>query len=176
MGEAKARACALRAFQPWPEDFHLCPSCRSRRTVVRMDAPLALSHVATLLGVCADCEAVWEAFPPDWSHDAVAAAPCDNCAFSKGSPGSEDREAWKSLLAKLKLGQEFKCHKGAPILIDKATGTVEFDANWVRLHGRSCAGFVRAMQAWPDWLEHRFSVLHVSTVHDQDQLGGSGDQ
>lgn len=172
MGEARSRRLALTHGQPWPQDFHCCPVCRSRRTVVEPAPPLALSHTPTLLGVCGDCRAVWEAFPADWSHDAVEASPCDNCAFAKGSPESQDREGWRSLIAKLKHGGEFKCHKGAPIKIDTEAGTIEFDEAWVQRHGRSCAGFVRALQAWPDWLEHRLAGTHVLTRHDQDQLLG----
>lgn len=173
MGDARNRAHALAAFQPWPQDLHRCPNCRGRNTTVAISKiAIALSHIPTLIGACIDCQTLWEAYPTDWSHDAVAASPCDNCAFSKGSPESSDREGWLSLLAKLRLGQEFKCHKGAPLLIDKEALTVEFDAAWVKRHGRSCAGFVRALQAWPDWLEKRFSVLHVSTTLDQGKLPG----
>lgn len=133
---------------------------------------MALSHVPTMFGVCADCRTMWEAFPDNWSHDAVEADPCDNCAFAAGSPESADRDGWRSMLAKLRFGQEFRCHKGAPMVIDNEAGTVEFDAEWVNKHGRSCAGFVRAMQQWPDWLDHRFSTTHVLTRHDQDQMLG----
>jgi hypothetical protein len=172
MGEAKLRAEALAYGQPWPEDFHRCPNCRGRRTAVESGPPMGLSHVPTLYGVCADCEALWEAYPADWQHDAVDAPPCDNCAFAKGSPESGDREAWLSTLAKLRMGTEFKCHKGAPILIDKGASTVEFDEVWVRRHGRTCAGFLKAMQQWPGWLERRYSVAHVLTNHDADRLEG----
>lgn len=60
MGEAKIRRDALRRFEPLPEDLHVCPSCRGRRTVTEMAPPLALSHVPTLMAVCRDCKAVWE--------------------------------------------------------------------------------------------------------------------
>lgn len=163
MGEAKDRVRALVAGEPWPQDRHRCPRCHGRRTVVAVGEPMGLSHVPTLYGTCADCKTLWEAFPADWRHDVVEAAPCDNCAFAKGSPESEDREAWRQLLAQLKAGQEFKCHKGAPMVIDDAAGTIEFDALWVRRHGRMCAGFLKAMQAWPDWLGNRFGVDAVSS-------------
>jgi hypothetical protein len=161
MGEARRRHQALVCGQPWAEDLHRCPRCRSRRTVVEQAPAMALSHVPTQMAVCRDCEAVWEAYPADWKHDAVEGSPCDNCAFGKGSPESTDREGWLELLAKLRDGQEFKCHKGAPIIIDQAAGTVEFDERWVRQHGRTCAGFLRAMWQWPDWLDNRYRVLGV---------------
>jgi len=176
MGDARRRAQALIHGQPWPEDRHRCPRCRSRRTLVSEAPAMGLSKIPTLIGVCAECETLWEAFPADWEHDACAAEPCDNCAFRAGSPESEDKDGWRSLLVKLKHGQEFKCHKGAPIIIDKAASTIEFDEAWVRQHGRTCAGFVRALQRWPDWLENHYSVSHVLTVHDQDRLlAGGGD-
>lgn len=171
MGDAKRRRDALARFEPEPQDLHVCPACRSRRTVVQDGPPLALSHVPTLYGVCADCKAFWEAYPPSWSHDVCDGSPCDNCAFSAGSPESQDKPEWKSLLAKLKLGQEFKCHKGAPILVDQESGSVEFDEAWVRRHGRTCVGFHRAIMTLPDWLANRYPGLaHVLSTHDQDKL------
>lgn len=172
MGEARRRRLALIAGAPLAQDMNRCPSCGSFRTVIEQAPPLAMSHTATLMGVCVDCRTLWEAYPPTWSHDAVEAEPCDNCAFRPGSPESQDREAWKSLLTKLRLGREFKCHKGAPLKIDHEAGTIEFDEGWVRTRGRTCAGFVRALQAWPDWLDNRYSVGHVLTSFDQDRLLG----
>jgi hypothetical protein len=159
MGDAKRRQQALAWGQPWPEDFHRCPKCQSRRTGVEKAPAMGLSHVPTIMAVCRDCRTIWEAYPADWKHDVVEASPCDNCAFAKGSPESADRQGWLELLAKLRAGGAFNCHKGAPILIDAEAGTVEFDADWVNRHGRSCAGFVRVMQKWPDWLDRRFGVL-----------------
>lgn len=176
MGDAKRRRDAVSYRQPWPQDLHRCPKCQGRRTSVEMAAPMGLSHVPTLMGVCIDCKTMWEAYPADWQHDAVGATPCDNCAFGKGSPESSDREAWLSMLAKLRMGQEFRCHKGAPMIIDNEAGTIEFDAAWVKLWGRTCAGFLKAMQQWPDWLDNRFSVVHVSTRYDQDKFFGADDE
>lgn len=176
MGDARQRQQALAFGQPWPEDRSRCPSCHSRRTAASMAPAMGLSHIPTLMGVCADCKTLWEAFPPDWKHDPVEASPCDNCAFAKGSPESEDREAWRSMLAKLRMGQEFRCHKGAPIIIDNEGNFIEFDAAWVNRKGRMCAGFLRAMQQWPDWLERHVEGRHVLTKYDQDRLiGGSAD-
>ncbi len=173
MGQAKRRADALRRFQPLADDLHVCPdrNCRSRDTVVRhMDADILMSHVGTLMGVCRTCGVLWEAFPPGWQHDVVGADPCDNCAFRPGAPEHRDGNEWRSMLAKLKAGQEFKCHKGAPIRIDAEAGTRGFDEAWVRMWGRTCAGFHKAIQTKGTWLENRIGVLHVLTVQDQDQL------
>lgn len=166
MGEARTRRLALERRQPLPQDLHRCPACLGRRTTVELAPALGLSHVPTRLGVCADCRAIWEAFPEDWRHDAVEAAPCDNCAFAKGSPEAADKEGWLALLAELRGGREFRCHKGAPILIDDAAGTIAFDEAWVQRHGRTCAGFLRAMQQWPDWLENRYPELKAA--HDAE--------
>lgn len=121
-----------------------------------MAPPMALSHIATLVGVCADCEAFWEAYPPGWSHDVCEATPCDNCAFAPQSPEIRDRASWRALLAKLKAGEEFRCHKGAPIHLDKTTHTAEFDAHWINAKGRTCAGFHRAIMTRPEWFAARY--------------------
>lgn len=175
MGEARDRQLALVRGQPFGPDLHRCPICFSRRTVVDQAPAIALSHVPTLMALCADCGAVWEAFPPGWSHDVVEGEPCDNCAFRQGSPESQDKAAWRSMLAKLRHGgQEFRCHKGAPILITEATddhlASAEFDEPWVQRHGRTCAGFYRVMRQWPDWLDNRYRGAHVVTTFDQDRL------
>lgn len=164
MGEAKRRRDGLAWGQPLPQDLHRCPSCRSHRTMIERAPAMGLSHVPTLMGVCADCKTLWEAYPPGWDHDPVGAEPCDNCAFSKGSPESQDREGWLELLTKLQAGGTFNCHKGAPLIIDTAAGTVEFDEAWVQRYGRTCAGFVKAMQRWSDWLDRRFGHLGVTNA------------
>jgi hypothetical protein len=173
MGYAKLRRDALRRRQPLPEDFHVCPTCRSRDTrVAMMPAKLAMSHAPTLTGVCVPCGTFWEAYPPGWTHDVVGAEPCDNCAFRPGSPESQDKAEWKSLLAKLKAGGMFNCHKGAPILLGE-DGSISFDERWVQLFGRTCAGFHRAIMTRGDWLENRLGgLVHVLTKHDQDALLG----
>lgn len=167
MGEAKARRDAMRWGTPQDRDMHRCPRCASFRTVVAPGPPMALSHVPTQYGVCAECKTMWEAYPADWKHDVVEATPCDNCAFAKGSPESADREGWLDLISKLKAGGTFNCHKGAPLIIDVEAGSVGFDEAWVQARGRTCAGFVRAMQKWPDWLEKRYGVLGVDDPGSQ---------
>ena len=173
MGEAKRRRDAIAWGQPGPRDLHVCPRCRSRDTRVEPAPAMALSAVPTLWGACRPCGAVWEAYPEGWEHDVceAGAAPCDNCAFRPGSPEQSDTEAWKSLMAKLKHGgQEFRCHKGAPMKIDDVAGTVEFDADWINRHGRTCVGFHRAIMTKPGWLEARGRGAHVLTTHDQGRL------
>ncbi len=157
MGEAKTRRQFLAIGQPSRRDLDRCPTCFSFHTV---KAPIESNdpETRTTFAGCMDCGALWEAFPPDWSHDAVEAEPCDNCAFRPGSAEIADREGWRDLLAKLKAGSEFKCHKGAPIRFDPDALTREFDEEWIRTKGRTCAGFLRAIQHWPGWLEAHFGI------------------
>ncbi len=167
MGEAKCRADAYAAGRPWKPSG--CPACSSRMVAERDAGPMALSHVPTRYGTCGDCGAIWEAYPDDWCEEVVCAEPCDNCAFRAGAPEHGDTAEWRSLLAKLRTGQKFFCHKGAPIL--RSEGSVEFDGQWIKDRGRMCAGFLRVAQAWPDWLENSVAPpVHVLTTHDQDRL------
>jgi hypothetical protein len=166
MGEAKRRREAFaeaRAYRP----PRVCPNCKSiciERTTL---PPTALSHRETAYDLCRECATVWEAYPDDWCEDVVGADPCDNCAFRPGSPEQQDPEGWKELVATLKSGQEFRCHKGAPICgldksqpNDKGNFDIEFDAKWVQKHGRKCAGFMRLVWAMrdkgEDWTARHF--------------------
>jgi len=158
MGEAARRRRSIAHFEQTGADLHRCPVCRSRRTAVATGPAMALSAIPTLYGVCADCSAVWEAFPPDWKHDVCEAEPCDNCAFRPGAPEHADTAEWRAMLADLKQGREFRCHKGGPIKLDLDAGTAEFDAQWVTRHGRICAGFHRAIMTRPEWFECRFGI------------------
>jgi hypothetical protein len=171
MGEAKRRRQALAWGQPLERDLHRCPRCQGHRTAVSDGPPMALSKVATSYGLCLDCKCFWEAYPASWKHDVCEGEPCDNCAFRPGAPEHEDSAEWRSMLAKLKHGQEFRCHKGAPIIIDAEAGTAEFDAEWVNRRGRMCAGFHRAIMTKPGWLEARYQTSHVLTSHDAEKAG-----
>jgi hypothetical protein len=171
MGEAKRRAEAYGAAKPYVPP-RVCPVCKSVR-IARADLPpTGLSHVGTVYDCCRECGAVWEAYPADWCEDVVGAQPCDNCAFRPGAPEHNDPVAWKALIATLRAGGEFRCHKGAPILgLNLNTQTPapgagmvsgEFDAAWVNRRGRPCAGFMRMVWALnakgEDWLSrhHEF--------------------
>jgi len=166
MGEAKRRAAAYAEGRPFAPP-RVCPRCKSIR-ISRLEpreGPQFLRKEP--YDVCRDCGTVWEAYPPDWCEEVVGAEPCDNCAFRAGSPEQADPAAWRELIATLRAGGEFKCHKGAPILgLDKAkknskgTYTVEFDQEWIARHGRLCAGFMRMVwvlgEKGEDWLAARF--------------------
>jgi hypothetical protein len=159
MGEAKRRAEAHAAAIPHRPP-RVCPRCKSIRIT-------RVNQTGTPYDVCRACGTVWEAYPEDWCEDVVGASPCDNCAYRPGSPEQKDAKGWKQLIATLRAGGEFRCHKGAPIhgLLGGAPNpdgstTVEFDAEWVQRHGRKCAGFIRmvwAMEAkGEDWLARHY--------------------
>jgi len=168
MGEAKRRAEAFAAAQPYRPP-RVCPSCKSIRIEHVSAPPTALSHRPTDYDVCRACGTVWEAYPDNWCEDVVGAEPCDNCAFRPDSPEQKSPEQWRELVAKLRAGGEFYCHKGAPILgLTHAKKTsdgnyeVEFDADWIRRRGRKCAGFMRMVWAMSakgeDWFSRRYGL------------------
>lgn len=132
-----------------------CPSCKSSNIRQR----LKVSGHDTLYDICADCKAVWESIPAGehFKRDAELIAfkhPCDNCAFRPGSPESSDKPAWRDLLAQLRAGGTFYCHKGVPIRMLGRGHGADFnfplnaagvpDKNEMRL----CRGFLNAWSAW----------------------------
>jgi hypothetical protein len=140
MGEAKRRRDAFASATPH-QPPRVCPNCKSIRIEHTTLPATALSHRSTAYDLCRDCATVWEAYPDDWCEDVVGATPCDNCAFRSGSPEQQNPNEWRALIAELRAGGEFRCHKGAPILgvlEDKPT----FDTAWVQRRGRKCAGFM----------------------------------
>jgi hypothetical protein len=163
MGEAKRRAEAHAAAKPYRPP-RVCPKCKSVR-IARKDLPsVVVSHRTTAYDCCRDCGTVWEAYPDDWCEDVVGAEPCDNCAFRPGAPEQQDPAGWRALLGKLRAGNEFKCHKGCPILGGTDRNPIlEFDPEWIQARGRICAGFMRMVWALnekgEDWLTKRFGVL-----------------
>lgn len=96
-----------------------CPKCASRKWADLEQA--ATGFYAKALRVCGNCATAWEPFDAaellDPKHEPLGAFlhPCDNCAFRKGSPEQEDKEAWESKLLSLSFGAAFYCHKGVPI-------------------------------------------------------------
>lgn len=159
MGEAKRRSDARYSAKPYRPP-RVCPNCKSIG-IERKTLP-GINGLMTDYDMCRECATVWEAYPINWCEDVVGAEPCDNCAFRPGSPEQSDPAAWKELVAKLRSGNEFKCHKGAPIEGLDA-GKPEFDEQWIRDRGRLCAGFMHMVWAMREkgesWFENRMAML-----------------
>ncbi len=90
--------------------------------VIRADFPTERcgDFYARELAVCVNCRTAWEPIDPSqiWDpSDALCSfrEPCDNCAFQPGSPKQRDPEHWRELMAGLKGGASFYCHKGVPL-------------------------------------------------------------
>lgn len=131
-----------------------------------------LSKIPTLFDVCFECHTIWEAYSEGWCEDVVGAEPCDNCAFRPGVPEHQDKEAWAKLIADLKGGREFKCHKGCPI-VTKGKEIIGFDEKWIEARGRNCAGFMRMVWSMKkhgeDWLANRYRILGVGEGNGKDE-------
>lgn len=163
MGEAKQRAAARAAGKPWRMPL-VCPRCKSTEVrKVTSNGAKMLSDIQTTYSVCRACKTVWESYPADWCEDVVGATPCDNCAFRADSPESLDNTRWKELIAALRQGGEFLCHKGVPI-IEKPPGFFSFDMEAMPQQKRRwCAGFARLIWAMrdkgDDWLKKRLESV-----------------
>jgi hypothetical protein len=173
MGEARRKRFAREADYAMGQAVPrpgTCPACGSKQIghiTPGPDQPKEIRNVEH--GVCADCRAIWEAFPPLYVEDGVCAEPCDNCAFRPGSPEQGDPEKWKALIATLKPDQSyghftgrFYCHKHVPIDMTKGPGNFLFpqrplDAGDLTLPEptmvpdtskmRTCSGFLRMFWA-----------------------------
>ncbi|HEX9648903.1 MAG TPA: hypothetical protein VGB88_15460 [Alphaproteobacteria bacterium] len=103
-----------------------CPRCACRK--VRHVSHGGTPFYARNLEVCVNCGALWEPLPPGGDHRDSDGTPfpfpepCDNCAFRAGSPEQQDTPEWKKMMAKLKAGGPFYCHKGVPIEPDGEHG------------------------------------------------------
>lgn len=164
MNRAQRRASKIApAFRGSPE---CCPKCGSRR--VAFDPKLSSKGYGPGLATCINCKTLWEPFDPAliWDNsDPVSSfrEPCSNCAFRPGSNEQRDREKWKLLIAGLKEGASFYCHKGVPIEPDATHGfayptktiTVQLaDCDPVsvdvedRAKLRLCRGYLNALGKW----------------------------
>jgi len=105
---------AAKTAKAFPGTADCCPSCKSPRVHIHGD------HGAKFYGreiaICADCRTTWE--PIDkaliWDPSDPCASfsePCDNCAFRPGSPEQADTAKWKDMIAQLRAGGTFHCHK-----------------------------------------------------------------
>jgi hypothetical protein len=112
---------AAKLERPFPGTAQCCPKCKSGRVVVHDTSAFSeLKFYGRRIATCADCRTAWE--PVDdslvWDRSdpcASLSAPCDNCAFRPGSPEQADTAEWKKMIASLRAGASFHCHKGVPI-------------------------------------------------------------
>jgi hypothetical protein len=148
MGEAKRKRAAALERGPWPGGPGRCPVCLSTR-VMTFDTPEAVEFYGRKITSCA-CGATWE--PIDeadiWDRSdehCCGKRPCDNCAFRPGSPELNDKAKWRELIAKLKAGGSFYCHKGVPIAPESEDGfAYPKDRHKLRL----CRGYLDALGQW----------------------------
>lgn len=97
-----------------------CPKCASRKWIEPRIAD-ATKFYSIDVRACINCHAIWEPFDPadllDPKHEPLGAfkAPCNNCAFRKGSPEQADPEKWEAMMLSLSFNSSFYCHKGVPI-------------------------------------------------------------
>jgi hypothetical protein len=143
-----ARRAAKTAMAA-PGTADCCPKCKSRR--VHLHADHDIKFYGRQLAICANCRTVWE--PIDqaliWDPSDRSASlrePCDNCAFRPGSPEQSDTEKWKELIAKLRAGGSFHCHKGVPIAPGSEDGFAYPKDRPEKL--RLCRGYLNALGKW----------------------------
>lgn len=119
-----------------------CPKCASRRVATIPVPPT--EFYATTLEACLNCKSVWEPIDPAqiWDPDDPLCSfrePCGNCAFRPGSPEQADTAKWRELIASLRNGASFHCHKGVPIDPTDENGFA-YPKNKAKL--RLCRGFL----------------------------------
>ena len=122
-----------------------CPKCGSRR--VNVDMALSFKGYGPGLAACPNCRTLWEPFNPAdiWDRTDPHCSfrePCNNCAFRSGSDEQRDRERWLEIIAGLKQGASFYCHKGVPISATSEHGFA-YPSNRQKL--RVCRGYLKAL-------------------------------
>jgi len=152
MNRAQRRAAKLTPAAPGSRER--CPKCKSHRTAT---APQAITKFyAREITVCGTCGSAWEPMPPGEPRhpDEPTMAfqePCDNCAFRPGSPEQANTAEWRELMASLKAGASFHCHKGVPIEPGSEHGfayPLGPDGKGDRAKLRTCRGFLNAWGRW----------------------------
>lgn len=138
-----------------------CPACASTRVVTAPAPPELGEFHARELTVCANCKAVWEPLDPGliWNPSDPHCSfrePCDNCAFRPGSPEQADVPEWTKLIASLRAGASFHCHKGVPIDPSSEDGFKyphDKAGKPKRDKLRICRGY---LEAWGKWIAKDF--------------------
>ena len=140
---------AAKIAKAIPGTADCCPTCKSPR--VRIHGDHGVKFYGREIAICANCRTAWE--PIDgaliWDPSDPCASfsePCDNCAFRPGSPEQNDSAKWKELIAQLRAGGAFHCHKGVPLDPEGEDG---FDYPKDRPEKlRLCRGYLNALGKW----------------------------
>jgi hypothetical protein len=148
---------AAKLERPLPGTALCCPRCHGGRVAVHDTLGYSeLKFYGRQIATCADCRAAWE--PVDesliWDRSdphCSFSEPCSNCAFRPGSPEQADTAEWKKMIASLRAGASFHCHKGVPLAPGSEHGfAYPHDAagkatkNKLRL----CRGYLNALGKW----------------------------
>lgn len=123
-----------------------CPRCggaMSLRVQLRNESATAC---------CWKCDTQWEPFDPadlavPDSETSSFKEPCDNCAFRKGSPERADPDEWRRLMADIRAGAVFFCHKGVPVSKDPNQShdhPKRPDGSYDTDRMRTCTGYIVA--------------------------------
>lgn len=123
-----------------------CPKCGSRK--INSDDRLEVKGYGPGLAACVNCRTFWEPFDPEqiWDPGNPVCSfrePCNNCAFRPGSNEQQDRDKWITMIASLRQGAAFYCHKGVPIEPGAEHG---FAYPKERTKLRLCRGYLNAIK------------------------------
>jgi hypothetical protein len=140
---------AAKVAKAIPGTADCCPKCKSPR--LRIHADHGVKFYGRQIALCANCRTAWE--PIDgavvWDPSDPSASlsePCDNCAFRPGSPEQADPAKWKDLIAQLRAGGTFHCHKGVPLDPKGEDGFAYPKDRPEKL--RLCRGYLNALGKW----------------------------
>jgi hypothetical protein len=132
-----------------PRHHRLLPVVQESR--VHLHGDHDVEFYGRQIAICANCRTAWE--PIEQSllgtlTDPCASfrEPCDNCAFRPGSPEQADTEKWKELVAKLRAGGTFHCHKGVPLDPEGEDGFAYPKHKPEKM--RLCRGYLNALGKW----------------------------
>lgn len=161
---------AAKLERPYPGTGLCCPRCRGGRVVVHDTHGLTdLTFYGRQIATCADCRAAWEPIDETliWDRSDPCASlsePCDNCAFRPGSPEQADTAKWKEMIASLRAGASFHCHKGVPIAPASEHGFA-YPPEKSKL--RLCRGYLAALGKWWGAAEPVESPVNLSSASGQ---------
>lgn len=154
-----------------------CPKCASRK--VDRIAQGITDFYAGIVELCGNCGSSWEPMPTGGDHlddDGTPfpfPEPCDNCAFRPGSPEQQNTETWREMIASLKAGGKFYCHKGVPL---SPSGEHGFD--YPKKTDKVASELIGAPAVLEDVRKMRLcrGYLNMIAKHWQKEFAGGDDQ